>query len=120
MIFSHKFDFIDVLLLFTIVAGEDAVGNVEVGSHGLVVGDTLGVVALHDALDDSRGLNGFLLNDLVVTDDVEDNLRGHDRETRDLVISKKLVADLDDTLIANLLRGVVITDGDRSLQVEKS
>ena len=45
MIFSHKFDFIDVLLLFAIVAGEDAVSHMEVGSHGLVVGDALGVSA---------------------------------------------------------------------------
>ena len=76
------------------MTGEDAVSHMEVGSHGLVVGDTLGVVALHDALDLLRGLDGLFLNDLVVTDDVEDNLRGHDRETRDLVISKKLVAEL--------------------------
>ena len=81
MMFLHKFDFVDVLFLFAIVAGEDAVGHVEVGGHGLIVGNALGVVALHDALDLFRGLNGLLLNDLIVTDDVEDDLRCHDRET---------------------------------------
>ncbi len=120
MLFLHKFDLVDVLLFFAIVAGEDAVGHVEMGGHGLVVGDALGVVAFHDAFNLLRGLDGLLLNDLVVTDDVEDNFRGHDGETRNLVVGEKLVADLDDTLIADFLRGVVITDGDGSLQVEKS
>ena len=82
MLFLHKFDLVDVLLFFAIVAGEDAVGHVEVGGHGLVVGDALGVVAFHDAFDLLRGLDGLLLNDLVVTDDVEDNFRGHDGETQ--------------------------------------
>ena len=120
MMILHKFDFVDILFLFAIVTGEDAVSHVEEGGHGLVIGNALGVVALHDALDDSRGLDGLLLNDLIVTDDVEDNLRCHNGETRYLVVGEKLVADLDDTLIADFLRGVVITDGDRSLQVEKS
>ena len=90
------------------------------GSHWFIIGNALGIVAFHNAFNDSWSLDGFLLNDLVVADDVEDDLRGHDGETRNLVVGEKLVADLDDTLIANLLRGVVITDGDRSLQVEKS
>ena len=46
------------------MAGQDAVADVEVGGHGLVVGDALGVVALDDALDDGRGLDGLLLDHL--------------------------------------------------------
>jgi hypothetical protein len=58
------------LFLFTIVAGKDAVSNVEMGGHRLVVSNALGVVAFHNALDDCGGLYGFLLDDFIVTDDV--------------------------------------------------
>ena len=90
------------------------------GGHRLIVGNARGIVAFHNAFNDSWSLDGFLLNDLVVADDVEDDLRGHDGETRNLVVSKKLVADLDDTLVAEFLRGVVVTDGDGRLQIEQS
>lgn len=74
MIFSHKFDFIDVLLLFAIVAGEDAVSHMEVGSHGLVVGDALWIVALNDATNLIRCHYVALLNHLVVADDAKNNI----------------------------------------------
>ena len=102
------------------MAGQDAVADVEVGGHGLVVGDALGVVALDDALDDGRGLDGLLLDHLVVADDVEDDLGGHDGETGYFVVGEELVRDLDDALHAYLLGGVVVTDGDGCLQVEES
>ena len=95
MLFLHKFDLVDVLLFFAIVAGEDAVGHVEVGGHGLVVGNALGVVTLHDAAYLVGGLYGFLLDDFVVVYDVEDDLGGYDGESGDLIVSKELVADLD-------------------------
>ena len=115
----YELDLVDVLFLLAVVAGQDAVGDVEVGGHGLVVGDTLGVVTLHDALDDLGGLDGLLLDDLIVADDVENDFWGNDGETGYLVVGEKLVRNLDDALHANLLRGVVVTDGDGGLQVEE-
>ena len=46
---QSDFYFVDVLFLFAVVAGQDAVGNVEVGLHRFVVGDALRIVTLHDA-----------------------------------------------------------------------
>ena len=114
-----KFHFADVLLFLAVVAGQNAVGYMEVGRHRLVVRDALGIVALHDALDLVRRLYGFLLHHLVVADDVQDDLRRHHGETRDLIVGEELVGYLDDTLVAHLLRGVVETDGDGSLQVKE-
>ena len=65
----NQLHLIDILFLFTIVAGKDAVSNVEMGGHRLVVGDALGVIALHNALDDCGGLYGFLRDDFIVPDD---------------------------------------------------
>ena len=102
------------------MTGQDAVGNVEMGLHRLVVGDALGVVALYDTLDFVRGLDGFLLDNFVVADNVEDDFRRHNGETRDFGIGEELVRHLDDSLHADLLRGVVESDGDGGLQVEES
>ena len=45
----YQFYFVNILFLFAVVAGQDAVGNVEVGLHRFVVGDALRIVTLHDA-----------------------------------------------------------------------
>ena len=115
----YEFYLVDVLLLLAVVAGQNAVGYVEMGGHGLVVGDALGVVALDDALDDGRGLDGLLLYNLVVADDVQDDLRSHDGETGDFVVGEEFVRNFDNTFHANLLGWVVVTDSDGSLQVEE-
>ena len=75
----------------------------EEGLHGLVVGDALGVVALHDATNLCGGLYGLLLNDLVVADDAEDDLGSYYGETGNLVVGEELVRHLDDALAAYLL-----------------
>ena len=48
---SNKFHAIDVLFFFAIVAGQYAVSYVEMGLHGFVVGNTLGVVTLYDTMN---------------------------------------------------------------------
>ena len=116
----YQLHFVDVLLLLAVVAGQDAVGNVEVGTHRLVVGDALRVVALHDAPYFAGCLNGFLLYHFVVADDVENDFGRYDGEAGNLVVGKELVADFDNALVPNLLRRVVETDGNRGLQVEES
>ena len=35
----YQFYLVDVLFLFAVVAGQDAVGDMEMGGHGLVVGE---------------------------------------------------------------------------------
>ena len=44
----YQFHLVDVLLFLAVVAGEDSVGHVEMGAHGLVVGDALGIVATYN------------------------------------------------------------------------
>ena len=116
----YQFHLIDILFLLAVVAGQDTVADVEVGRHRLVVGDALGVVALHNAAYLVRRLYGFLLDDFVVMDDVENDFWGYDGKSGDLIVSKELVADLDDALHTNFLGGVVVTDGYGRLEVEKS
>ena len=75
ILFLAKLHFAYILFLFAVVAGEDAVGHMEMSGHRLVVGDALGVVALHDAFNLVGCLNGFLLHYLVVAYDVENHSR---------------------------------------------
>ena len=101
------------------MAGQDAIGHVEVCLHGLVVRDALRVVAFHDAFDDFRRHDGLLLHHLIVADEAEDDVGSNDGEAGDLIVGEELVAHLDDALAAYLLGGIVETDGDRGLQVEE-
>ena len=115
-----KLHFAQFLLLVAVVAAHDAlhlVYGVEEGLHRLVVGDTLRVVALYDALQRIRSLDGLLLYDFVVFDDTQSDVRRNDRESVDFLIGKILVGNLDDALLANLLAWQVVADGDRSLHL---
>ena len=101
-----KFYFAQLLLLVAVVATHDAehlVNGMEEGLHRLVVGDALRVVALYDALQRIRSLDGLLLYDFVVFDDTQSDVRRNDRESVDFLIGKILVGNLDDALLANLL-----------------
>ncbi len=115
----NEFYFVDVLFFLAVVAGQDAVGHVEVCLHGLVVRDALRVVAFHDAFDHFRRHNGLLLHHLIVADEAEDDIGGNDGETGDLIVGEELVGHLDDALAAYLLGGIVEADGDSGLLVEE-
>ena len=109
-----------LLLLVAVVATHDAehlVYGVEEGLHRLVVGDALRVVALYDALQRIRSLDGLLLYDFVVFDDTQSDVRRNDRESVDFLIGKILVGNLDDALLANLLAWQVVADSNRSLHL---
>ncbi len=69
-----KFHFVNILLFLAVMASENAVLNVEVSCHWLVVGDALGIVALYDATNLTRCYNTALLNHLVVADDAKYNI----------------------------------------------
>ena len=117
---SNEFHFIDILFHLAVVTGEDAVGDMEVRLHRLVVRDALGVVAFHEAVNLVRCNNRFLLYHLVVADDTQNDVGGYDGESRNFIVGEELVRHLDDTFVAYLLRRVVDTDGDGGLQVEES
>ena len=70
--------------------------------HGLVVGDALGIVALHDTTKLIGRLHGLLLHHLVVADNVEHNLRCHYTEPIDFVLTEELVGYLDDAAMLAL------------------
>lgn len=78
MILLNEFYLVDVLLLLAVVAGQDAVSHVEMGGHRLVVGNTFGIVALDDALNNIGRFDGLLFHYLVVADDVKDDLWSYD------------------------------------------
>ena len=115
-----KLYFAQLLLLVAVVATHDAehlVNGMEEGLHRLVVGDALRVVALHDALQRIRSLDGLLFYDFVVLDDTQSDVRSNDREAVDFLVGEILVGNLDDALLANLLAWQVIADGDRSVHL---
>ena len=115
-----KLHFAQFLLLVAVVAAHDAlhlVYGVEEGLHRLVVGDALRVVALYDALQCVRSLDGLLLYDFVVFDDTQSDVRRNDRESVDFLIGKILVGNLDDALLADLLGRQVVADGNRSVHL---
>ena len=101
------------------MAGQNAVGHMEVGLHGLVVRHALRIIALHDTLDLLRRLHSLLLHHLIVADDAQDDIGSHHGETGDLVVGEEFVRHLDDTFAAYFLRRVVEADRDRSLQIEE-
>ena len=109
-----------MLLFVAVVATYDTehfVYGMEEGLHRLVVGDALRVVALYDALQCIRSLDGLLLYDFVVFDDTQSDVRRNDRESVDFLIGKILVGNLDDALLANLLAWQVVADSNRSLHL---
>ena len=115
-----KLNIAQLLLLVAVMAAYDTeylIYGVEEGLHRLVVGDALRVVALYDALQCIRSLDGLLLYDFVVFDDTQSDVRRNDRESVDFLIGKILVGNLDDALLANLLAWQVVADSNRSLHL---
>ena len=78
---SDKFYLIYILLFLAIVAGQNAVSHMKMGSHGLIVGNTLGIVAFDNADNLVRGIYRLFLNNLVVANNAEDNLGGYHGQT---------------------------------------
>ena len=99
----NEFNLVNVLFFLTVVAGQQTVLYVEESLHGLVVGDALGVVAFYDTTNLCWGLNGFLLYDLVVADDAENDIWSYYGETGNLVVGEELVRHLDNAFAAHLL-----------------
>lgn len=114
-----SFHFIYVLFHLTVVTGQDAVRHMEMGEHGLVIRDTLGIVALHDTPYLIRGAYRFLLHHLEVMDDVQHDVRGDDGQTGYLLIRKPFVLHLDKSLPSQFLGREVIADGHWCSQVGK-
>ena len=84
----------------------------ETSRHRLIVSDTLLVRAFHDANQFVRQLQLALLHHLIVTNDVHTHIRSYYSNTVDFIIRKKLVSNLDDTLLTQQLTVEVIANGD--------
>ena len=115
-----KLHLAQLLLFVAIMAANDAeclIYCVEDGSHRLIVGDTLRVVALYDALQCVRSLYGLLLYDFLVLDDTQSDVRSHHGEPVDFFVGEILVGHLDDALLANLLGRKVVADSNRSIHL---
>ena len=75
---------------------------------GLVIGDAFRIIAFHYTAKFIGSTNSFLLNHLVVVDDVEDSIRGNNRQTGNFGVGEELVAYLDYTLPAHFVRREVV------------
>jgi hypothetical protein len=53
--------------------------DMENGFHRLIVCNTDRVLAFYDSCQFIWGVNGLLLHNLIIVDDVEDDFRGNDR-----------------------------------------
>ena len=107
----HEFHVFQVLLLLAIVAAYHAslaVFHMEKRRHGVVVGDTLRIGALDDALDIFGQSHAFLLHDLKILDDAERNIGRNNRKQIKLGVRKIFVRHLDDTLASHLDRKSVV------------
>ena len=115
-----EFHLAELLLFVAVVAANDAecsVYGMEDGGHWLVVGDTLRVVAFHDAFQRVRSSDRFLLHDFVVLDNTQSDVWSDNGEAVDFLVSEIFVSNLDDSLLANLFGRQVVADGDRGVHL---
>ena len=91
------------------------VDDVEAGSHRLVVGDALGVVALDDVDEVVRQGDVEFLDHLIVSDDVDHDIWCDDSDAVECLLGEDKVCDLDDTLLAHAVAVEVVADGDADL-----
>ena len=84
--------------------------DVKFGCHWFCICDALWVDALADALDSGGEFHGAFFLHLVVADDVEVGGRGDECYLVDFLVLKKFVRDLDDCLLAKLLRIEVVAE----------
>ena len=99
----HQLHHVDILLFVAVVAFQDTlflVDDMEDGGHGLIIGDTFGVVALDDTLQHVGCLNTFFLYHLIILDDVQYYIGGYYRQLGYLIVGEKLVLHLDDTFLS--------------------
>ena len=87
------------------------VHHVEVGVHGLVVADALGVAAAYYAMQLVGDDHLFLLHHVEVVYDVEHHVGCHYREAAYLLVREVLVGHLDDALLSQLVAVQVVSDG---------
>ena len=73
------------------MAGQNAVGYMEMSCHRLVVGHALGIIAFHNALDLVRSHDCLLFHHLLVTDETEDDIWGNNGETGYLIVGEEFV-----------------------------
>ena len=88
------------------MACENAVQYMEISLHGFVVGDAHRIVAFDNTPNFLRRCDCFLLNDLKVLDNVQYDIRSHDRETWDLFVGEDL-----DVLMALCDKVLVLSQG---------
>ena len=81
-----KFYLIYILFFLAVMTGQHSVSHMEMGCHGFVVGDALGVVAFHDADNLAGCLNGLLLNHLIVADDAKNDFGSKKNLSENLMI----------------------------------
>ena len=69
----------------------------EIGLHGLVVGNAYRIVAFDNAVYFFWRCNGLFLNNFKIIDNVKNDVWRNDGETRNFLIGKEFVFDLDDS-----------------------
>ena len=112
--YLNEFYFSDILFVVAVMAADDAlllVGDMEEGFHGFIVGDALGIIASHDAVQFIGQAYLFLFHDLVVTNDGKGNIWSHDGQLVEFLVGEEPVGYLNDALRSHFLGLEVEADG---------
>lgn len=94
-----------------------AVDDAETCAHGLVVGDALGIATLDDAHNSIRKNHGELLDDLIVTDNVDHSGGSDEGYSVECRFGEENVGNLDDAFLAELLAVKIVADRDGATQI---
>ena len=103
----YQFNLLHFLLFVAVMTFKNTmflVDNMEDSVHRFIISDTLWVIASYNAPKLIRCHNLLLLYHFIVINDVQHHVRCHDRQTRNFIIGKELIAHLDDSLCAYHLR----------------
>ena len=100
--------------LRTIVTGDGhilTVNHTEPCAHRLVIGDALGIAALHQTDDGVGQCDGKFLDHLIVADDIHDRRGCDEGDAVERSLGKEHIGNLDDALVSEFLAVEVVADG---------
>lgn len=93
------------------------INSLEHRFHRFVVGDALGIAALHYAADGMRKLHLTLLHHLIVADNIHHGCGGDEGNAVEVGLGEKGVGHLDYPLFAQFAAFEIVTDGELMLHV---
>ena len=93
------------------------VNHMETGAHRLIVGEALVIATLDDTYNSIRKNHGELLDDLIVTDNVDHSGGSDEGYSVECRFGEENVGNLDDAFLAELLAVKIVADRDGATQI---